>query len=343
MPRCLRVGAFLFCSALLCPLSAHDTRELAEEMAARAQVWLSSLPEELSAQARYPFDLDARDDWHFVPKPTSGAGVRKGVSLKEMSEEQRALALVLVKAGLSERGYSQAMIVIRLEEILREIERRGIVRDPELYYLAIFGDPDAARWGWSFEGHHLSLNFTIVDGHISGTPNFYGSNPGIVEEGEHKGLQALPGEENISRVFAKSLTAAQFAKAKIPGKTPRDILSRAKRTAEHLGDVGLSTREMTDAQKMHLRKLIDVYLQRLRPSLAQESWEKIEAQGFENVRIAWAGGVEPGQKTYYRVQGPSFLLEYANTQNDANHVHAVWRDFDGDFGRDLLSEHFKGH
>jgi hypothetical protein len=251
----------------------------------------------------------------------------------------------LLSTGLSHRGYTTALQIMSLEQVLWELENHAPKRDTEMYYITIFGEPGSKSWGWRFEGHHLSMNFTVADGKvISGTPNFFASNPGEIRVGPRTGLRVLAGEEDVARNLVKSLSDEQKKKAIIGTAAPEDILTKNESKISPLEVAGITFGEIDEAQAKNLRQLIDVYVQRIRPEVAADELAAIEKAGMDKIVFAWMGGIEKGQGHYYRVQGPTFLLEYANTQNDANHVHAVWRDFDGDFGRDLLREHYQaGH
>ncbi|MFZ4763577.1 MAG: DUF3500 domain-containing protein, partial [Roseimicrobium sp.] len=275
--------------------------------------------------------------------------VRKGLPMKEMTSEQRLLAHALLNSGLSNRGQAKALAIMSLEEVLYTIEgadetKRTAVRekrDPEKYFVSIFGAPTmSGMWGWRVEGHHLSLNFTVKDGQLlRATPCFYGSNPGEVRQGPRAGLRVLGIEEDLGRVLVKSLNEEQFKQAFIAVTAPKEMVTEAKHEVTPLSPDGISDADLTAPQREVLQKLVREYLSRIRPEIAEESWKEIAASG--PLHFAWAGGREKGEPHYYRVQGKTFLLEYDNTQNDANHVHSVWRDFDGDFGRDLLGEHVK--
>lgn len=316
---------------------AHDT---ADAMASAATQFLGALDEAQRGKATYELNDAERTNWHFIPKPFEGEGMRGGLPMRDMRQEQRALAFALLSTGLSHRGFVQATTIMSLERVLWELENQSEKRNPEMYYLSVFGEPGSKAWGWRVEGHHLSINFAIADGQvISGTPIFFATNPGEVREGPRKGLRVLADEEDVARALVKSLDEAQLKATVIEAEAPKDILTEAKPKVESLGDAGLAAAKMTDAQKKQLRQLIDVYVHRLRPQIAEADLKKIEDAGFDKIVFAWSGGLEKGQGHYYRVQGPTFLLEYCNTQNDANHVHAVWRDFNGDFGRDILREH----
>ncbi len=329
--------------ALACLIGAGTvSRTLAEspgvEMAGAANAFVASLDDAQRAKALIPLADDERKNWHFIPR------VRRGLTWKDMNSSQQHLATALMASGLSQRGLVKAKTIMSLEHILLELEQgRGPVRDPALYYWSIFGTPAAkGTWGWRVEGHHFSVNFTVVEGqHVSATPSFLGSNPAEVREGPRKGLRALAAEEDIGRELFRSLDATQRAVAVIAEEAFPDILSGANRKATPLAPEGLSTAKMTPSQREILNRLIAEYVHRARPEIAQADLAKMEKAGFDKVHFAWAGQDTPGKGSYYRVQGPTFLLEYDNTQNNANHIHATWRDFDGDFGEDILARHYR--
>lgn len=321
-------------------LRAH---EAATEMADAASLWLSMLTKDQQALATYELTDEERENWHFIPKPFEGEGMRGGLTLKDMSADQRHLAYGLLNTGLSHRGYLTALQIMSLEHVLWELENDP-KRDTLMYYVSIFGEPGSKKWGWRFEGHHMSMNFTIADGVVvSSTPNFFASNPGEILEGPRKGLRVLAAEEDAARELIKSLSEDQLAKTIVEKKAPRDILTAAESTVKSLGEAGLPWGEFEREQRQKLRTLINVYVNRLRPDVAKDDLAAIKEAGFDKIVFAWAGGLEKGEPHYYRVQGPTFILEYANTQNNASHVHAVWRDFKGDFGRDVLKEHYQAH
>ncbi|HAB16039.1 MAG TPA: hypothetical protein DCE44_06285 [Verrucomicrobiales bacterium] len=310
-----------------------------EDMSFSARAFLGSLTTEQKERAAFPFTSDERQNWHFVPKD------RKGLPLKDMTPTQRHLAYGLLSSGLSQRGVGKALSIMSLEQVLQDIEgpNRKIPRDPELYYVSVFGTPDpAGTWGWRVEGHHLSVNVTIVAGElISGAPNFFGSNPGEVKSGPRAGLRVLGAEEDLGRQLVKSLDESQRKLAIIDPKAPDDILTSANRVADVGAAKGIGWSELTPTQQALALKLLNEYAGRLRGELAEADLAEIHGAGLAQIRFAWAGGLERGERHYYRLHGPTFLVEYDNTQNDANHVHAVWRDLKGDFGRDLLAEHLK--
>jgi hypothetical protein len=338
----LTFAAALAASALLRgqadagPVEPMPEYEFADLLQA-ADAFLASLGPEQRSKALFEFEDAERLNWHFVPR------ARRGLPLKEMSAEQRGLAHGVLRAGLSRRGYLTASTIIELELVLREMGENPRVRDPELYYFSIFGIPSQAEpWGVRAEGHHLSLNFTIVgDTLVATAPAFFGANPAAVQRGSRHGLRALADEEDIGRELVLSLDEHQLADALIAARTPRDIVTGNAARAEPLSPVGIRVTALRQEQAAILVRLLEVYLGRMAEPLAAERRAALERTDFGEVTFAWAGSTRPGEAHYYRVQGPSFLVEYDNTQNAANHIHTVWRDFDGDFGRDLLREHYR--
>jgi hypothetical protein len=307
------------------------------DMADAANNFLKALTPEQQAKATYAFDDNERFDWHFIPKS------RKGLPLREMDSAQKKLAHALLSSGLSQHGYAKAVTIMSLDDVLKEMEQgKGPTRDPDLYYFTIFGKPEGASvWGWRVEGHHLSLNFVVRgDEVLAATPAFFGANPAEVRQGPRKGLRVLAEEETLGRQFVKSLTPEQQKIAIVLTNAPREIITGNSRQAQLLNPPGLSAEKMTAEQKEALRHLLTTYAFRHRAEVADEDLKKIDAAGFDRVHFAWAGGIEPGEPHYYRMQGPSFLLEYDDTQNNANHIHTVWRDLANDFGGDVLRQHY---
>jgi hypothetical protein len=318
-----------------CPTYAHPGHTAGQEMAGAADAWLASLDGSQREQASYALEADEREDWHFVPRS------RHGFPLKEMNPSQRKLARDLVGTALSQRGLLTTDAIIALEDVLFTMEGADR-RDRGLYYFTVFGKPDAhGTWGWRIEGHHLSINFLIADGSkVSATPMFFGSNPAEVRiEHTQKGRRALAAEEDQGRALMKSFDERQRRAALISDQAPADIITGNDRTAKLAAPTGLSYSQMTPGQQAQLRGLVQVYAGRLRDELAAAKMQRIEKRGWESIHFAWAGGMERGEAHYYRIHSPHFVIEYDNIQNGANHIHTTWRDFAGDFGRDLLREH----
>jgi hypothetical protein len=326
--------AFLVFSFLVAVVHAHGP---SEAMMEAAKNFLAALPEEKRAKATFEFKDDERLNWHFIPR------ARKGLSIKEMAGEQRALAHALLSSGLSHQGYFKATTIMSLEQILREMEQgRGPARDPEQYFFSIFGTPEShGTWAWRVEGHHLALNFTVSGHDVSAAPNFMGTNPGEVREGPRKGLRVLAAEEDIARELVKSLNDQQKKTAIYTNAAPSDIITAADRKARLLDPRGISLKELNNDQKEMLLDLIREYVFRTHSDVAENQFTAIRSADAGQIHFAWAGSTERKQGHYYRVQGPGFLIEYDNTQNNANHVHAVWRDLKNDFGEDILRKHYE--
>jgi Protein of unknown function (DUF3500) len=331
-----RIGAIIVFTSCLFAFSVQ-AHSLAEEMTDAADHFLAALTPEQKAKATFDLKDTERSNWNFVPL------IRKGLTFKDMTPGQRLLGQALLNSVLSQRGYMKAATIMSLDDVLREMEQgKGPVRDPELYYLSIFGTPAATgTWGWRVEGHHLSLNFTIVEGKaVTITPSFFGSNPAEVRIGPRAGLNILGSEENLGRQLVKSLNDAQKKIAIYTNVAPREIITGNDRKARALTPTGLLASEMNQPQQALLQQIIEEYVRNYRPELADEDLKSIEQGGWGKIYFAWAGGVEPGEGHYYRVQGPTFLMEFDNTQNNANHIHTIWRDLKNDFGEDLLREHY---
>ena len=337
-------GAILIVSALGLTVAAGPS---STAMSAAATRFLEGLNGEQRQRATFTFDGDERTHWNFIPTEIFP---RNGLTLGQMNESQRRLAHDLLKTGLSQRGYMTATQVMELEKVLAALETaqplrpNRFARDPEKYFFSIFGSPSTHNtWGWRVEGHHMSLHFTVVGGKlVAGSPSFFGSNPAEVREGPRKGTRVLGAEEDAARLLLESLDAAQRERAIINTTAPNDIVTMASVKIDPLSPVGIPVSALTATQVPLLRKLIDVYIGKMADDIAADRLARIEKAGWDKVAFAWAGPLERGQKHYYRVQGPTFLIEYDNTQNDGNHIHSVWREFNGDFGVDLLREHVKG-
>lgn len=326
---------------MLLLLSAAATRANPDhapgvEMATAARTWLQSLDGPQRERAVFPVNDDERENWHYVPI------ARQGIRLGDMNDTQRELAGKLLAAGLSQRGQLQVEAIIALENVLFAVEGTAR-RNAQLYYFTVFGTPTASgAWGWRAEGHHLSINFTLAAGRIAATPLFFGANPAEVRiDHAQKGRRALAQEEDWGRALVKSFTADQQRATLIADQAPNDIITANDRQVKPSAPAGLAYARMNPDQQVRLRALVELYAGRLRPEIAEVETRNIAGQSWDLVHFAWAGGLERGDAHYYRIQGPAFLIEYDNTQNGANHIHTSWRNFAGDFGRDLLREHYQ--
>lgn len=326
--RCALLAALVFSA----PLAAHD--HAGPAMTDAAQQFLAALSPAQRATAVHPFNDQERENWHYVPRS------RRGVPLRTLTGRQHALALALPRSVLSTRGAAEADAIIALEQVLRDLEGSSR-RDPGLYFVTLFGDPGRVPWAWRFEGHHLSLNVTVVDErHTVVTPTFFGANPAHVGTGPLRGQRTLAAEEDIARQLVVSLDAEQRDAAIIAPQAPREIVTRNDPQVEPLRPAGLSAARLTPEQRNRLEALLQVYLGRYRNEISEALRQRFAAD-LDQIHFAWAGGLEPGEGHYYRLQGAAFLIEYDNTQNGANHIHTTFRDFSRDFGRDLLREHYE--
>jgi hypothetical protein len=324
------------------PEIAGQAPAVASSMTQAAARFLDTLSSEQRATAIFPFEGDERYVWNYTPVD------RNGLRLKEMTANQREAAFALIDTALSARGAREVRQIIDLEPILRETERiEGIVnqwnRDPELYYFSIFGQPgDTKRWAWRAGGHHIGLHFTIVAGNlIAPTPLFFGANPAQVRHGSETGLRTLAAEEDLARTLLASLEPAQKTIAIVDLIAPADILTKNYRSVAYAQTpLGIRYPALSGEQRDRLVGLIKYYVERTNGDLAQNAWARIEAAALDAISFAWAGPQERGNGHYYVVKGPSFMIEYDNTQNNANHIHSVWRDFEQDWGEDLLAAHY---
>ena len=314
----------------------------ADEVARSVRAWLEGLDAGQRDRATFPFESPERVAWDYRP------GERGGLALADMRPDQRSAAMTVVGASSSARGADEVAAIMALESILGTLEhesgRSGHTRDSERYWWAVFGDPDAGGpWSWRIGGHHVAIQQTVADGRIvSSAPSFLGSDPAVVPSGPKAGARALTGEETLARAFVAGLSPEQRAMAIADPVAPPDIMSgNGERADLSAIPTGIRHDELARPQQDGLEGLIRHYLGRARDDVATADWERIEDAGLAAVAFAWAGPLEPGRGHYYAVRGPRFLVEYDNTQNGANHIHAVWRDLSNDWGGDALADHYR--
>jgi hypothetical protein len=306
-------------------------------MTETANRFLTALGPEQKAKAVFAFSDDERMNWAYIPKE------RKGLQLREMSPYQKHLATALLASGLSQPALIKAVTIMSLEDVLKTMENdSGERRNPEKYHFSIFGTPsDSGTWGWRVEGHHLSQNFTVTNGRVVDGPSFFGSNPAEVRQGPRKGLRVLAAEDDMGFEMMRTLDDPLRKVAIVDAKAYGDILSAAKRDGALAGQPsGLAAAKMNAKQYEALRALAELYARNLPDELAQRRLQQIDQAG-RNAFFAWAGGVNPGDPHYYRIQTSAFLIEMDDTQDGANHIHSVWRDLRSDFGGDLLKAHYE--
>jgi Protein of unknown function (DUF3500) len=306
--------------------------------AGSATAFIQSLNEQQQKKALFSFDEMNRYEWHYLPATMV---VRHGIGVKDLDSTQKLHLYNLLRAYLSEEGYARTRHIMDFEYLLKELEPENTNRIPENYYTAIYGLPGKdSVWGWKFSGHHVALNFTIVNNQLAFAPFFFGVYPATVKDGPKKGMRIIKDEEDLGFELVNSFAPAQKQKALFQLKAFSDIVTTNAGQVGPLQPVGILARDMTTAQKTILNKLIVAYLLAMPQAIAKIRMQKIATEDINTIRFGWAGGTEPGKPHYYRIQGNTFLIEFDNTQSNANHIHTVWRDFKGDFGADLLKEHY---
>ena len=328
--------ALLFCGALLINHQQKPSTSSGIAMTDECRSFLSQLTEEQQQQASFAYDSEERLNWHFIPRE------RKGLPLKSLEGAPLKAAKELIASGLSEIGYTQALDVMSLEEVLYLLEKgdreeRRERRDPQKYYLSVFGTPGkTGLWGWRLEGHHLSLNYSIKDGKVvASTPEFFGANPGTIDAGVGRQLRVLGSEEDLARQLLKLCNDKQWKQAVIDKTAPREIRNAGEAQPSTTPAVGLKASDMSGDQRKLLAALLTEYLQNMPADIESERRAKMNAAGIDEIYFAWWGDSEVAKPHYYRVQGPTFLIEYNNVQNNANHVHSIWRDLAGDLNQAL--------
>ncbi len=323
--------------------SAQKNEELAREMREAVTTFLKVLTPEQRQETELPYADLARFDWNFTPR------ARKGITFKTLTPAQRKVAMAMVRVVLSQEGYGKAEQIIDLENVLRVVESRpanDTYRDPENYAFLVFGAPGNDPWGWRVEGHHLSLHFSSVDNQVTYTPSFFGSNPGqVMADVPQKGKRILKAEQDLAFDLLHSLDAQQLTKANLGAKAPNEIFTSNVRKASLAKMEGIAMGELNATQKAALKKLIMAYLQRYHVTLKNQQWAELEKNDLNKIHFAWLGDQQPeigtGHGHYYRIHGPTFLIEFDNTQNGGNHIHSVVRDLTSDFGEDLLQAHYQ--
>ena len=321
------------------------TRNLTTAAAMRkaAVAFLSALTEDQRARATAAFDTPDHREWTYLP------GSRPGLSLREMDERQHRLATALLGTGLGEPGQATAGSIMALEAVLAALERSAGKpgwqrRHPGHFWVRVLGTPERQTpWAWRVNGHHLAVHLTVVGDEVAGTPQFFGANPAVVPRGPEQGLRTLPLEEDLARDLLGLMDADQLAVAVTDPVAPQDIATRRDPVADPaVVPRGLAHGDMLPAQRRAFERLLRLYVDRLTPSLADAAWQAITGPHLPSTTFAWAGPLERGAGHYYAVRSPAFLLEYDNVQDDANHIHTVWRDLRRDWGADLLAAHHAG-
>ncbi|EMI40631.1 DUF3500 domain-containing protein [Rhodopirellula sp. SWK7] len=320
----------------------------AEQMQTFAEAYLETLDDSQRGLTMKDFGSPERVGWHFIPKDE-----RKGLMIGDMNDAQRTAGLRLLRSALSEAGYGKVNRIMLLEEVLNEMEKGEgrWERNPQRYFVTLFGDPSGksgadgedadGRWGLSFEGHHLSLNFVCRGNEVlDSTPQFLASNPATVMQETTvtlgKGTAVLSREEQLGFKLINALSDEQQDLAVISAEAPSEVRFAGEPQPERTAPKGIPYAELDAVQKDVLKDLVATYTDVAAEPVAAKRRLQILNDGWEQVRFAWAGAMEPGIGHYYRITGKSFLIEFVNTQSDpagnpANHIHCFYRDLTGDF------------
>lgn len=324
------------------PASQAAEAPAADGMLAAWQAFSSGLGDDARQAAAFPFDGEERLTWNYTPVD------RTGLRIGDLDPTQTDALHAFLRTGFGDDGLAQAFDIVKLEELLYETSGGRAMRDPGNYYLGNFGEPSLeGPWGWRFEGHHLSVSFTVAGGRVvSSTPAFFGGNPAVVPDDApvHAGLAPFATEQQAAFDFVAGFDPAELQRIVVAGEAPDDILTSNERRAARGAPEGMAYGDMSEEQQSGLLDLMGRFLDRMSPDLAAYQRAKVQAAGLDQIHFAWAGGTEPGSRHYFRIQGPTFVIEWDNTQGDGNHVHSVYRDFDDDFGHDPLGRHLAaGH
>jgi Protein of unknown function (DUF3500) len=321
MSRRRALGAFAASAAALAlrPIWAQTSTPAA--MSQAVNDFLGSLDAAQREKTRFDFASDERQNWNWVPRS------RRGLPLGEMTTAQRQRVDGLLQAGLSATGAARVPVLISLQNDIR--------RDPSLYFVTVFGNPGDPRWGWRFEGHHLSINATLVNGRVSMTPLFFGASPTVVTSGPRQGLRAMDREERAGRELLLSLDAATRSRAIFRERALTNLATTTQRSITPLEPVGITVERFSARQRALLNEVIEGYVGAMPTSVAEGYRARVREAAPAQVRFGWAGETVEGRPHYHRVQGPSFLLEFDNSRDSGRHIHSVWREFGGDFGSGL--------
>lgn len=313
-------------------------------MKAAADAYLAALSPELKKKTGFGFDDPHRLKWYFTPQQDKEKhSTRKGARLEEMTAEQKKAALGLLKSGLSAKGYEQATTIMGLEGLLNQLEgpKGAMTRNTGWYFVSVFGEPsNTGKWGWRFEGHHLSVNYTLDKGEVvAGAPMLFGANPAdlgrVDKAGAKRNERVLPGIEDYARELITSLNEEQDKAARQPKEFPE--IKEGQPRADVGAPKGVTADKLTAQQKDILMKLLKAYTDRMPEDLAAAEMKKATGTADAKLYFAYAGSPKPGEPYTYRVQAPEFVVEFLNVQKDsagnpANHIHSAWRRLPTDFG-----------
>lgn len=302
------------------------------------------------------FGDTARIKWNNLPV---GMRARAGISIGDMTEDQRKLLHRILSVSLSSQGYLKATGVMHLDNLLNmnvdSSYARNMINDNlrkmltdlkwshRNYYLAFFGTPSDKNWGYKLEGHHLSVNFTFTGDQLSVTPWFIGSDPAEIQITQYAGWRVLGEEEDLGIKLIQMLSPDQQKKATMSSGVPGDIITGAE-TGKRLIDFwGISGRELNKEQKKVLQYIIREYVFNMEFEKAMEEYDKIIKAGIENVYFGWIGPYAENKPHYFVLNGPTFLIEFDNAggpNGNGNHIHTIWREKGNEFGEDILKKHY---
>src|ERR1700712_5042352 len=315
----------------------------AQDLVGKANTFIAALNDTQKTKALYPFDTAERYRFMYIPLDD-----RKGISMNELSDAQKTAAFDLLKTSVSEETVKKIQSIMLLDNVLKEMEHRkpeDHFRDPGKYFLTIFGIPSAKTiWGWRFEGHHIAFHFSANKKElVAATPSFLGSNPAIVLQGPQKDENVLKDETDKGFAFLHALSPDELKKAVIDTAAPNEIITAANRKAMIDHPAGLKYSDMSPANKQLMLQLLSLYIHRYTKLFADNMLKQIQTAGLDNLWFTWEGYTEHvlGKPCYYRIQGPTIIIEYDNSQNNANHIHTVIRDLTNDFGGDILLQHYR--
>ena len=300
------------------PTSGPTVGTMVRDMADRAKLYLDTLDESQRSKTSYAFNDPELTRWHWT---TPGNFPRNGLPLREMGVSQRDAAFALLQISLSAYGLQKSLDIISLQNDLGN--------DPELYYVTVFGTPGVEPWGWRWEGHHLSRRFNVINGKLSVTPFFLGAWPTV----NNAGLKAMEREEWGARELVTSLDESQRAAAVFDQNAPGRHFTQNDVYVAPLENIGIAVSALNVDQQALVTEILHKYLDTLPDQVAAPHLERLTASGIENIIFAWAGSFETQHPHYYRLQGPTFLMEHDNSRNRGTHIHSVWRDFAEDFGQ----------
>jgi hypothetical protein len=336
-PAALRLAAAGAAALALGSRPARAAPDAASDLAAPARAFLASLSPASRDRASFPFGSAERTRWHW----TTPAGFpRNGLPLRDVSARQRRLALALLRASSSATGYRKALGIMALQGVLERMDTGFAAPfDADLYYVSVFGTPGDRVWGWRLEGHHLSRNFTVVGNTVVAEPFFLGAWPtraGSAYRSVARGYRTMPREEDAARELVLSLDRDLRRRVVFSSESLTDHLTQNAVRVTPLERVGVATGDLPSAAQRRVGEIVRTYLAAYPPVMARKALRRVERAGIARTRFGWAGSTRPGVPHYYRLQGPTFVLEFDNSRNGGTHIHSVWRDFERDFGRHML-------